>query len=110
MIPAPAEADEIGWLENRNCDDWTLINRNVPGYVARSEPFGPMFQSLHGRSAGDPVTPRIDFLVVGRLAADVYLTTYVQHYDFASGTSTSRLITVVLVREGGSLRAQFVHE
>lgn len=105
-----AEPEELAWLEGRNCDDWTLINGRLPGYSARLDGFRSVFESMHGRFADDPVTPRIDFLVVGELAADVYLTTYVQHYDFESGKSTSRLISVVLVREHGSLRAQFVHE
>lgn len=40
---------------------------------------------MHGRFADDPVTPRIDFLVVGQLADEVYLATYEQHYDSLRG-------------------------
>lgn len=47
--------------------------------------FEPGFTSMHGRFADDPVTPRIDFLVVGQLADEVYLATYEQHYDSLRG-------------------------
>lgn len=105
-----ADPGELDWIASRSCDDWVLINARMPGFTTNKDDFREFFPSLHGRFADDPVTPRVDFLVIGQLAPDAYVTTYLQHYDAASGTTASRLITAVLVRLDGSLRVQLVHE
>lgn len=105
-----ADRDEIAWLADRTCDDWHLINARMPEIASNRDSFQSFFPSMHGRFADDPVTPRIEFLVVGQLAPDVYLTSIVQHYDFASGKTTSRVMTQVIVRVDGRLKAQHVHE
>ena len=105
-----ADRDEIEWIASRISEDWCLINAAMPGIASDRDGFLSFFPSLHGRFAEDPVTPRIDFLVVGQLAAHVFLTSIVRHHDFASGKRDSRVMTQVIVRENGSLRVQHVHE
>lgn len=105
-----ADLDEIEWLEGRTSDDWHLVNASLPDSIETKDGFLTFFPSLHGRSADDPVTPRIDFLLVAQLAPDVFVASIMQHYDFASGKTTSRLITEVIAFEDGRLRVLHVHE
>ena len=105
-----AAPDEIEWLANRTCDDWHLVNAAMPEVVSTKDRFLSFVPSILGRFTEDPVTPRIDFLVVAQLANDVYLISIMQHYDFASGKTTSRVITELIAREDGRLKVQYVHE
>lgn len=105
-----ANPDEIEWLASRLSDDWHLVNARIPEAVGTREGFLSFVPSIHGRFEDDPVTPRIVFLIVAQIATDLYLSSVMQHYDSASGTTTSRLVTEVIVREAGRLKVQFVHE
>ncbi|MGI9667104.1 MAG: hypothetical protein ACR2N2_08395 [Acidimicrobiia bacterium] len=102
--------DRIEWLHGREVDDRLLVNDQIPGAIETKDGFATEFLSMHGRFADDPVSARIDLLFAGKLAPDVYVVTYRQHYDASSGRSTNRVITEVLVRKDGALRVQYIHE
>jgi hypothetical protein len=105
-----AALDEIGWLEARLSDGWALINARMPEVLSTIDSFLRVFPSLHGRSADDPVTSRLEFLVTWQLAPDVYLVSHIQHFDSAGGTTTSHPESAVVVRDDGFLKVQLVHE
>jgi hypothetical protein len=103
--------DEIGWLEGRLSSGWALINARMPEVLRTIDSFLRVFPSLHGRSADDPVSSRVEFLVTWQLAPDVYLVSHIQYFDSSGGTTTSHPESTVVVRaDDGSLKVQLVHE
>jgi hypothetical protein len=102
--------DQIDWLGSRTWDDGVLVNDRMPDAISTKSSLREFFPAMHGRFADDPVSARIEFLVVGELATNVHVVTYRQHYDFSSGKTTSRVITEILVRKDDELRVQYIHE
>ena len=102
--------DRIDWLDHREWDDRVLVNDQIPGAIEPKAGISEGFVSMHGRFADDHVSPRIELLFLGVVAPNVYVVTYRQYYDFASGKITHRVITEVLVRKGDDLRVQYIHE
>ena len=100
----------ISWLENRLADEWILVNARIPGMYATSRDFLSVFPTLHGQSAGDPVTSRVEFKVTWELATGVYLTSYIQHFESHESVRSHPETSVLHRQPDGGLKVLFVQE